>query len=156
MDLSEQLEALRSRIGAIEDREQIRNAIAAYGPWVDCGDSAAAAGLWAADGRHDVGGMGVSTGRDAIQALFDGEVHQGLIAGGAAHVLSPVRLEIDGDHATAIGYSCVFVWREGRFTAERIAANRWALRREGERWLVTHRTNRLLNGTAEGRQVLAL
>jgi hypothetical protein len=154
MDLDQKISRLEARLRDLEDREQIRNAIAAYGPAVDSGDSAAAAELWAADGRYDVGGMGVSAGRESIIALFDGETHQGLIARGAAHVLSPLRIELEEDQATATGYSCVFTAQDGAFIASRVAANRWSLIRTGERWLVTERVNRLLDGSAEARDLL--
>jgi hypothetical protein len=154
MDLLQQIARLEARVRELEDREQIRNAIAAYGPAVDSGDSAAAAELWAAEGRYDVGGMGISAGRESILALFEGDTHQGLIAQGAAHVLSPLRIELAGDQATAAGYSCVFTFQDGAFAASRVAANHWRLIRTGERWLVTERVNRLLDGSAEARALL--
>ena len=153
--IEQQLAALTTRLRTLEDREAIRAVIAAYGPAVDSGDSTGAADLWAADGQYDVGGMGVSAGHDAIRALFDGDTHQQLIAGGAAHILSPVRIDLAGDTATATGYSCVFRWDGQDFGAYRVAANRWELRREGDGWRVTRRVNRLLNGAAEARDLLA-
>ncbi|ARS28403.1 nuclear transport factor 2 family protein [Sphingomonas sp. KC8] len=153
--IEQQIAALATRLRALEDREAIRAVIAAYGPAVDSGDSAGAANLWAADGQYDVGGMGVSKGHDAIRALFDGDIHQQLIAEGAAHVLSPVHIDLADDTATATGYSCVFRWDGQDFGVYRVAANRWELRREGDTWRVTRRVNRLLNGTAEARGLLA-
>jgi hypothetical protein len=146
--------ALEVRLRALEDREAIRDLIASYGPAVDSGDSDGAAALWHEDGRYDVGGFGVSTGRGAIAALMEGETHQSLIAGGAAHVLSPLRIVLDGGRAIATGYSCVFRWTGHAFEAHRIAANRWALSRGADGWRVDERVNRLLDGHAAARALL--
>jgi len=146
---------LASRLRALEDREAIRNLIASYGPAADRGDVTAAAALWAEDGCYDVGGFGLHRGRGAVEALLWGESHQALIAGGAAHVLSPVEIHLHGDTATAIGYSCVFRWTGEGFAAHRISANRWRLRRgAGGNWLVEQRESRLLNGDAEALSLL--
>jgi uncharacterized protein (TIGR02246 family) len=153
-ELLRRLDELSARLRDLEDRESIRNVIAAYGPAVDRGDSAGAARLFAEDGAYDVGGYGVHEGRTAIEALFEGDVHQGLIMNGAAHFLSPVRIDLNGDAATAIGYSAVFTWVDGAFKAHRIAANRWELERISGAWRVKLRVNRLLDGSAEARSLL--
>ena len=153
-DLLKQVGDLSERLRALEDREAIRNVIAAYGPAVDRGDSAGAAQLFSEDGAYDVGGYGVHKGRDVIEALFEGEVHQGLIMNGAAHFLSPMRIDLNGDAATATGYSAVFVWADGAFKAHRIAANRWEMERIDGAWRVKLRVNRLLDGAEEARALL--
>ena len=155
MDLSARLAALEAQLRELEDREAIRDAIAAYGPAADRGDVQAAAALWAADGRYDVGGFGVSEGQAAIGALLEGPEHQTLIAGGAAHVLSPVQIHLEGDRAVAVGYSCVFRRTEAGFEAYRVSANRWHLARTAAGWRVSLRINRLLNGEAAARMLLA-
>jgi uncharacterized protein (TIGR02246 family) len=146
--------ALEVRLRALEDREAIRDLIASYGPAVDSGDSDRAAALWHENGRYDVGGFGVKTGRDAIAALLEGETHQALIVSGAAHVLSPLRITLDGDRAIATGYSCVFRWTGTAFEAHRISANRWTLKRGHHGWRVEERVNRLLDGDAAARALL--
>jgi uncharacterized protein (TIGR02246 family) len=153
-DVLQRLEQLAGRVRELEDREAIRNVIAAYGPAVDRGDSAGAAALFTDEGAYDVGGYGVHSGRDVIEALFDGDVHQGLIKNGAAHFLSPVRIDLNGDSAIAIGYSAVFVWVDGAFKAHRIAANRWEMQRDRDGWRVARRVNRLLDGDADSRALL--
>jgi hypothetical protein len=136
MDLREQISNLAARVSALEDQESIRNALASYGPAVDRGDSVSAAALWAPEGTYDVGGLGVSAGRMDIEALFEADIHQTLIAKGAAHILSPVHIAIHGDVATAPGYSCVFTHGDEGFHAKRVSANLWSLSREGPGWLV--------------------
>jgi hypothetical protein len=153
-ELLRRLDELSARVRELEDREAIRNAIASYGPAVDRGDSAAAANIFSADGEYDVGGYGVHKGFAALKALLDGDVHQGLIGNGAAHVLSPMQIDLDEDRATARGYSCVFTWADGAFSAHRIAANRWELQCVKGAWKVTRRINRLLDGAPEARALL--
>ena len=148
------LASLAARVLELEDREAIRNLIASYGPAADNGDTVRAGEGWAADGQYDIDGFGIVEGPQAIAELLDGESHQGLIHGGAAHVLSPVEIHLDGDMATAVGYSCVFRWTGESFEAHRVAANRWTLTRTPNGWRIAHRVNRLLNGSAEARAVM--
>lgn len=145
---------LAARIALLEDREAIRELIARYGPLADAGDCAGAAALWTEDGVYEVGGFGSYTGRAAIQTLLEGESHQGLIHGGAAHVLSPPVIDLDGDRATARTYSVVFRKSGDNWEAHRASANMWHLVRVGAEWKVARRINQLLDGTAEARALI--
>lgn len=134
---------LETRLQRAEDAEAIRNLIASYGPLADAGDAAGVAALWTEDGEYDVGGYGVSKGREAIAALITGETHQQLMAQGCAHILSPHHIEIDGDVASATGYSTVFRKADDAFEAWRVSENRWELARQADGdWRVTKRINR--------------
>ena len=154
--MPETLEALALRLRALEDREAIRDLIARYGPLADTGDAPGVAALWREDGVYAVGGMEESKGRDAIAALIQGPIHQQLMSGGCAHVLSPVSIKIDGDHATASGYSCVFRWTGDVWEAARVSANRWNLARGDEGWDVVRRDNALLDGNQAAQALLNL
>ena len=143
-----------ARLAALEDREAIRSLIGRYGPLVDSGRVAEAAALWAEDGVYEVGGYGEYAGPDAIRALLEGPDHQALIAGGAAHVLSPPVIALDGDRATAHTYSVVFRRAGETWEAHRAAANEWQLRRTPAGWRVARRINRLLDGAAEARELI--
>ena len=71
-------------------------------------------------------------------------------------MLSPVEVRVQGDMATATGYSGVFRWTGKRFEVYRVAANRWRLRRAyAGGWLVEHRENRLLNGDPDALTLLS-
>ncbi|WP_240334422.1 nuclear transport factor 2 family protein [Sphingobium estronivorans] len=146
---------LATRMAALEDREAIRDLIARYGPLADGGDCAGAASLWTEDGIYEVGGFGSYQGRAAIQALLEGESHQGLIHGGAAHVLSPPVIDLDGDRATARSYSVVFRKAGDSWEAHRASANLWQLVRTHEGWKVAQRVNRLLDGSADARALIS-
>jgi len=149
-------DSISRRIAALEDREAIRDLISRYGPLADRGDCVGAAALWTENGIYDVGGYGVHHGRASIQALLEGEAHQGLIAGGAAHVLTMPVIELDGEEATAWTYSCVFRHIQGRFEPYRVAANRWRLARTRAGWRVAERVHRMLDGDQAARLLLAL
>jgi uncharacterized protein (TIGR02246 family) len=152
--MPETLESLTLRIRALEDREEIRDLIARYGPLADTGDGAGVAALWQEDGVYAVGGMGESIGRDAIAALMQGAVHQKLMSDGCAHVLSPASIRVDGDLAIACGYSCVFRWTGEVWEAARVSANRWELARSADGWQVVRRENALLNGSETAQALL--
>ena len=91
-----------------------------------------------------------------MQAMLEGEVHQGIIGGGAAHFAGPALITIDGDRATALTYSLI-MRREaeaGRFYLWRVSAARWELERVAGSWAVRRRENRLLDETGAGRMLL--
>ena len=133
----------------MSDVEDITQVIAAYGPAVDRGDAEAVAALFTDDGWYDVAGHRYE-GRAALVAMVRSDGHQGLLEQGAAHVMGLPRVDVDGDTAVAVNQSVVHiagkVWR--------VAANRWQLVRTPEGWKVATRTNRLLDGSQEARDLL--
>lgn len=133
----------------MSDVEQIMQLIAAYGPAVDSGDADAAAALFAEDGWYDVAGRRYE-GPAAIADMVRGRDHQGLLERGVAHVQGLPRIDVDGDRAVAVNHSVVLL--EG--SVWRVAANRWELSRTPAGWKVTARTNRLLDGSQEARDLL--
>ena len=157
-EFAAELAALKSRVMELEDREAIRNAIASYGPAVDSNRVDDAAQLWAEKGAYEVAGFGSHTGPAAISALLQADYHQQLLRDGCAHILSPLQINLQGDTAVALGYSCVLRQSAGAYTTERASANRWELRKQtsaqGSAWLVTRRLNALLDGGAAGKAVL--
>lgn len=155
-DLDSRLAALEERLAELEDRDAIRSLIASYGPLADSGDAKGLAALWTEDGTYEVDGYGVNTGRAAIEALITGPVHQQLLREGCTHALTPVRIELAGASAVAVGYSCVFRRRDAGFEVWRVSANRWELRKERGRWLVERRINRLLDGNEAARVLLGI
>ncbi len=143
------------RLRALEDREAIRDLIAAYGPLADSGDAQGVAALWTADGIYAVDGFAEARGHAAIAALITGPVHQALMARGCAHVLGPAAIDLAGDRATARCHSVVLARAGEAWDPVRVAANRWELARTPEGWRVTRRDNALLDGRAAARVLLA-
>ena len=141
------------RLRALEDRAEITELIARYGPAADAGDADAVAALWAPDGTYRFDDTVLDA--DGIRALVTIPTHVEYLRRGCAHIVSAPHIEIDGDTAVAVTHSVVMVRDGDRWSGERVSANRWELRRTGQGWRVQHRRNRLLDGDAAARELLA-
>jgi uncharacterized protein (TIGR02246 family) len=99
---ADDLAALEARVQALEDREEIRALILAYGQAHDHRDYRTFASLFAADGEW-IGGLGSAKGPDAIFALMDKSIgHDPLPNGsGTFHVMTNDQIVIDGDRASS-------------------------------------------------------
>jgi uncharacterized protein (TIGR02246 family) len=147
--------ALEERVQELEDRMEILQVIAAYGPAVDAGEAETVSRLWTEDGVYDVDGTWLLEGRDAIAGMVRSDPHQGYIHGGSGHFQQLPRIDIDGDRAVAIHHSQL-VLRDGQgYRIERVTANRWDLERTPDGWRATHRRAQVLDGEPAGRDVLA-
>ena len=151
---TEQFEALARRVQRLEDERDIQRTLVRYGCAVDSGDGDATADLYTDDCviELDFGGGRTFRGRDGAKALVDDETHQSLLPD-CAHLIGPLSVEVEGDHAVATGYATVVrrtgddfsIWREG--------CGRWELvRREGE-WRISHRTS-IAVGSAAAQSLL--
>jgi hypothetical protein len=146
MDLETRIAALEDRVRELEDELALHRVMTSYGPAVDTGDSRAASRLWVEDGVYDADGPGALVGRSAIEGMLDGD-HQSLVPG-CAHINGPAIVRVDGDRATAVGYSRVYETTDGRHRMFRLAANRWEFVRTADGWLVERRINRVLGSEA--------
>ena len=99
---ADDLASLAARVQALEDREEIRALILAYGQAHDHRDYRMFASLFATDGEW-IGGLGTAKGPEAIFALMDKSIgHNPLPNGsGTFHVLTNDQIKIDGDRASA-------------------------------------------------------
>jgi uncharacterized protein (TIGR02246 family) len=97
------LEQLAKRVQVLEDREEIRALILAYGQAHDHRDYRMFASLFATNGEW-IGGLGTARGPDAIFALMDKSIgHHPLPEGsGTFHVLTNEQIVIDGDRASSV------------------------------------------------------
>jgi SnoaL-like domain len=157
MGVTEHSVTLETRLRAVEDELAIRRLILSYGPAADAGLTALAASVWAPDGVYDWDAAGAPyQGRDAVDAMLQSDQHQGLIRAGVAHTAGPPLIDLDGDTATALTYSLIMRREEegGRYYLWRVSAARWDLARDGDGWAVRRRTNRLLDDTGGGRELL--
>jgi uncharacterized protein (TIGR02246 family) len=141
-NLTQRLDELARRVQALEDELAIHRLIVRYGLAVDVGDADAAAATFAPDGIYDVD-VGVMRGREAVAAMVRGDRHQAMI-GRCAHQIGPAVVEVDGDRATAVGYSRVYLANEGGVDVYRVSTNRWRLERRGGAWAIVHRATRVL------------
>lgn len=158
MDMSNaerRLDALERKLEQLRDHLAIYQLISAFGPAIDSGSSRRTAELWIEDGTYDAQ-VGSFTGRDAIAEMVDGPIVQGQIHSGTAHVIGMPHIEISGDTAVATSYARVYrrdAANDG-FRVWRVTANRWDLVRTPQGWRVHLRTNRLLDGSEEARELL--
>lgn len=74
------------RLGHLEDLAQIHQLFVDYGHFLDAGDFASYADLFAADGIVKLGPMGSATGREEIRALMERALAG--TAGSSYHVIS--------------------------------------------------------------------
>jgi ketosteroid isomerase-like protein len=148
------LAALEQRVRLLEDQLAIHRLIHTWGPAVDSGHSSAAAGIWTEDGilQSDLSFLG---GRSAVAAMVESDGQQELIRQGCAHVQSFPLVTVDGDRATATGYSRVYRHNGGGgYEVWRVSANRWELRRTPNGWRVTRRVNQVIDGGPRARELL--
>lgn len=155
-DTAEIVAQLAERLQLVEDKLAIMHIVSGYGPAVDSGSAEAVAGIWTADGVYDVD-TGSMTGPAEIEAMVRSRSHQGYIHGGCAHLVGPPHIQIDGDTAVATCHSQLVLrdTEQGVNRVARITANRWEFARIDGEWKVTVRTNRLLDGRPEAREILA-
>lgn len=154
-DLVRQVQALQRRVQELEDRWEVLQVVAAYGPAVDAGDADAVADLWTEDGTYDVDGAFVMSGRDAIAAMVSSDAHQGYIHAGAGHLQQVPHVEVDGDTAVALHHAQLVLRDEHGYRVDRVTAHRWDLVRTADGWRATNRRAQVLDGGATGRDVLA-
>jgi ketosteroid isomerase-like protein len=90
------------RVQELEDREEIRRIFVDYARYLDAGDHAGYASLFASDGVM-VAQLGEAVGPAAIEATLDAALSPEIRAGfpPAVHVMNNVSVDIDGDTATA-------------------------------------------------------
>jgi ketosteroid isomerase-like protein len=145
--------ALEDRIRLLEDQFAIHRLVNSWGPAVDTGDSRAAAELWADEGvlESDLSHL---VGPEAVAAMVESEGQQSLIRQGCAHVQAFPLVTIDGDVATATGYSRVYRYLDGAHEIWRVSANRWEFRRTESGWRVTRRVNHVIDGGPEAQELL--
>ena len=148
------LDDLRGRVHRLEDESAITKLVMSYGPAADAGLTAFAGQLWLDDGEYDWDADGEPyQGGGAVDAMLQGDGHQGLIARGVAHFAGPLLIDVFGDRATALNYSLIMRREEDRHFLWRVSAVRWELERVGTRWRIRRRTNRLLDQTGAGREL---
>ena len=99
---ADDLELLAARVQVLEDREDIRALILAYGQAHDHRDYRMFSNLFASTGEW-VGGLGTAQGPEAIFALLDDTIgHNPLPDGsGTYHVMTNEQIIVDGDRASS-------------------------------------------------------
>jgi len=120
-----------ARLQALEDRLEILDLIASYGPAADSADAEKIAEIWAEDGDYTFGVARGSTTLAGAQvpALVDLPGHRDYLRQGCGHILTTPAIDLDGDRALATNHSLVVVKEGDRWVIDRASANRWELER---------------------------
>lgn len=146
-------EELAARLRAIEDRVEIAELIARYGPIVDAGAGELLTELWTPEGRYTVGDEFLLVG-DKVAELTELPSHVSYLERGCAHVLTTPTVRVSGDHARAANHSVVLVREGAAWVADRVSANAWHFERTSAGWRVALRQNKLLDGSVAARDLL--
>lgn len=152
--LQERLSKLEAWARRLSDEQEICRLVCSYGPTVDSGQSLAGAQLWTDDGTYESDLIEPCIGQKELVALFESDLHQGLIRAGAAHVMSYPVVVVDGDRAVATNYARVYRYEDGVFVPWRVVASRWECLRTALGWRIKRRINAQLNGSESARQLL--
>lgn len=133
---------LEQRVQQLEDQEEIRQVLIAYGQYLDARDYAGYSGLFARDGVW-TGGFGSATGPMEIQAMMEknlGKPEPGFINKSSFHLMTTMTVKVTGDTATAQSRYLFFTAADnkpvpslaGRYVDEFV--------REDGKWKIKHRT----------------
>ena len=128
------------RLRVLEDREEIRQMFVDYARYLDSGDHAGYASLFASDGVLEAQ-LGAAKGPAAIQAILD--EHLGPQVRGhlpaSLHLMNNHEIDVDGDVATSVVVwyyltsdedGCPTVLQSGRYHDELVRENgRWKIKR---------------------------
>ena len=151
--LTERVTELEDRLRLVEDQLEILRLISSWGPAVDTGDDEGAASLWADDGVLE-SDLSYLIGPAAVAAMVKGDGHQSLIRDGSAHIPAFPIVKVDGDIATATGYTRVYRRVPDGYEVWRVSANHWEFRRTAQGWRVTRRTTQLIDGGEKANNLL--
>lgn len=142
--------SLEERLTRIEDELAVRNLLTKYGMACDLNSTEALLELLEEDVEMEVDGNWRMSGHEEAKQLLEGPIHQAFESR-CAHLLSPYAVEVDGDEATATGYTVVILGEaEGEgFGVERLSFNRWGLRKRDGRWRIARRATALVRGEGD-------
>ena len=147
--IEDRFSALTRRLERVEDELAIHRLIVRYGLAVDAGEAEAAMELFTKDTSYEVRPAGngadddanttlVMQGRAAVGEMVRSESHQKLLPN-AAHTIGPAVVHVDGDTATATGYTRIYHRENDDVRMFRMAVNHWELVKLEGRWFVHRR-----------------
>jgi len=134
---------LERRVRELEDEREIHHVLIAYGFAVDSGDAPGTAALYTADSHTVIDHTTEIDGAAGMHEMVLGPQHQAIIPG-AAHVMGPFSIAVEGDTAVAVGYATTFTRTDGAIGVWRQSVNRWRLARQPDGWHIAERESRSL------------
>lgn len=157
--ITAQMDALAQRLARVESELTIRNLIVRYGMAADCGDAKTATACFTEDAEYRISAPRagrdesdhqdlVLTGRAAIEAMLQSELHQSLLPF-SAHTVGPATVIVGDTKARATGYSRLYhrsgITLDGAApTLMRLAINEWQMVNIDGNWLIKSRESRLI------------
>lgn len=154
--IEDQVRALTERVDRVQDELAIHRLIVRYGLAVDAGEAEAAMELFTKDSQYEVHAAGakegypgktlVMRGRGAVGEMVRSEDHQKLLPN-AAHTIGPAVVDVDGDNATATGYTRIYHKEGDDVRMIRMAVNHWELVKREGRWWVHRRYSQILGAS---------
>ena len=152
-DLEARIASLESRVQALDDIISIYQTMSFYGPALDAGLSATAAGLWTEQGDFVIDGQ-TWTGRQAIGDMLDGDLSSALREQGGCHFISLPYVRRSGDTAVVTCFQQHVVRKDDVHVPWRVVAVRLEFVREDGTWWIVRRTNYALDGSPPARELL--
>jgi uncharacterized protein (TIGR02246 family) len=134
---------LQQRVRQLEDQEEIRQVLIAYGEYLDSRDYAGYASLFARDGVW-TGGFGSATGPAEIQAMLEknlGKPQAGFINKSNFHLMTTEVVKVAGDTATARSRYMFFTAQDNKPVPSLAGRYVDAFVREDGRWKIRSRTS---------------
>ncbi len=134
---------LEERVRRLEDILSLHSLLTCYGLAADTGDAESLSAMFTDDAVYELDELRLE-GRDQIVAtIIDRRKQIQMLA--SAHTIGPVVVTVEGDRATACGYSRLYGLEEDdTVTLWRLSFNRWEFVRKDHRWLIAQRITRAL------------
>ena len=124
---------VEGRLRRLEDLIEIQQLFVDYGHYLDRGDFAAYAGLFAENGEFLMGPVGRAKGRKEIEAMMARTFGNGV--GSLVHLVTNPVINLDGDRATSdVMWTVVARGTDGQPALSMIGRHQDDLVREGGRW----------------------
>lgn len=103
-DAAQGAASVERRLQLLEDREEIRQLLLDYGLYLDKGDFASFANLFAAKEGEWIGGLGKAKGVEGIRKLMEDTIGRGAKDGAnpSCHLFTNESIQVQGDRATAL------------------------------------------------------
>jgi ketosteroid isomerase-like protein len=136
------LGGLQQRVQQLEDQEEIRQVLIAYGEHLDARNFAGYAALFARDGVW-TGGFGSATGPAEIQAMLDknlGKPEPGFINKSSFHLMTTEVVQVTGNTATARSRYMFFTATDNKPVASLAGRYIDQFIREDGKWKIKSRT----------------
>lgn len=133
---------LLQRVQQLEDQEEIRQLLIAYGELLDSRDFAGYAALFARDGVW-TGGFGSATGPAEIQAMLEknlGKPEPGFVNKSNFHLMTTEVVKVAGDTATAQSRYMFFTATDSKPVASLAGRYVDTFVRENGKWKIRSRT----------------